>query len=135
MIGDNTCPAGIGEVVAEDCRYLNEFAEAASAMSVLNEASRELVCTGCGTTDGGDCVGEIKIFNGQGKECLQNGWDTTFSNCYNNSEGSFLAPPHSNKWAGLNDVKMYGSELGFRYLWIFQTGFLAMPVMIHAIDR
>ena len=87
---DNTCPAGPGEVIAEDCRCLNEFAEAASAMSVLNEASRDLVCTGGGSTDTGDCVGEIKIFNGQGKECLQNGWDTTFFNCCNDSVGDFL---------------------------------------------
>ena len=68
MIGDNTCPAGPGEVVPE----------AASAMSVLNEASRDLIYTGGGSTDTGDCVGEIKIFSGQGKECLQHGWDTTF---------------------------------------------------------
>lgn len=86
----NVCPAGPGEVVAEDCRCLNEFSEAATAMSVLDEASRDLVCTGGGSTDSGDCVGEIKIFNGQGKECLQNGWDTTFFNCCNDSVGDFL---------------------------------------------
>ena len=56
MIGDNTCPAGSGEVVAEDCRCLNEFTEAASAMSVLDEGSRDLVGTGSGTTDGQDTV-------------------------------------------------------------------------------
>ncbi len=86
----NTCPAGPGEVVVEDCRCINGFAEAATAMSVLDEAGRDLVCTGGGGTSIGDCVGQIRIFNGQGKECLQNGWDTTFFNCCNDSEGSFL---------------------------------------------
>ncbi len=89
-VNNNTCPAGPGEVIAEDCQCLNEFAEAASAMMVLDEASHDMVCSGGGTTGGGDCVGEIKIFNGHGNECLQNGWDTTFFNCCNDSVGNFL---------------------------------------------
>lgn len=87
---DNVCPAGPGEVIVDDCRCLNEFAEAASAMMVLDEAGRDMTCTEGGTTSTGDCLGEIKIFNGQRKECLENGWSTSFFNCCNDSIGSFL---------------------------------------------
>lgn len=87
---DNTCPAGPGEEVVKDCRCLNEFAEAASTMMVLDEAGRDLKCADGGTGATGDCLGEIKIFNGKGNECLQNGWDTTFFNCCNDSVGDFL---------------------------------------------
>jgi hypothetical protein len=87
---DNSCPAGPGEEIVEDCQCLDEFAEAASVMMVLDEASRDMMCLDGGTTATGDCVGEIKIFNGKGNECLQNGWDTTFFNCCNDSVGSWL---------------------------------------------
>ncbi len=40
--------------------------------------------------DTGECSGVFKIFNGKGKECLQNGWDTMFFNCCNDSADSFL---------------------------------------------
>jgi hypothetical protein len=73
-----------------NCQCLDELAEAASVMMVLDEAGRDMVCLDGGITATGDCVGEIKIFNGKGSECLQNGWDTTFFNCCNDSVGSWL---------------------------------------------
>lgn len=87
---DENCPAGPGEVIVDDCQCLNEFAEAASAMMVLDEAARDMTCTQGGTPETGDCQGEIKIFVGQGKECLENGWDTSFFDCCDDSEGNFL---------------------------------------------
>ncbi|EKD40852.1 MAG: hypothetical protein ACD_74C00152G0011 [uncultured bacterium] len=38
----------------------------------------------------GECSGVFKIFNGNGKECLPAGWNTSFFNCCDDSQGSFL---------------------------------------------
>jgi hypothetical protein len=43
--GDGTCPAGPGETVVKDCQCIDEFAEAASIMSVLNEAGKDMICS------------------------------------------------------------------------------------------
>ncbi|OGQ97127.1 MAG: hypothetical protein A2521_10725 [Deltaproteobacteria bacterium RIFOXYD12_FULL_57_12] len=43
--GNNTCPAGPGETVVKGCQCLDEFAEAASIMSVLNEAGKDMICS------------------------------------------------------------------------------------------
>jgi hypothetical protein len=86
----NNCPAGPGEVIVDDCRCLDEFAEAAAAMTVLDEAGRDMSCIDGGTTSTGDCLGEIRIFAGSRSECLENGWSTSFFNCCNDSASSFL---------------------------------------------
>jgi hypothetical protein len=87
---DNTCPVGAGEEIVKECQCLDEFAEAASIMMVLDEAGRDMECSDLGVTSLGDCMGDIKIFNGRRNECLQNGWSTTFFDCCNDSIGSFL---------------------------------------------
>ncbi|MFZ5759833.1 MAG: conjugal transfer protein TraN [Thermodesulfobacteriota bacterium] len=87
---DNNCPKGPGEVIVDDCRCLDEFAEAAAAMTVLDEAGRDMTCIDGGTTASGDCLGEIRIFDGRRSECLENGWSTSFFNCCDDSAGSFL---------------------------------------------
>ncbi|MBU0908506.1 MAG: conjugal transfer protein TraN, partial [Proteobacteria bacterium] len=87
---DNNCPKGPGEVIVDDCRCINEFAEAASAMTVLDEAGRDMTCIDGGTTASGDCLGEIRIFDGRRSECLEKGWSTSFFNCCDDSAGSFL---------------------------------------------
>ncbi|MDA8164666.1 MAG: conjugal transfer protein TraN [Desulfobacteraceae bacterium] len=38
----------------------------------------------------GECSGLIKIFNGRGEECLENGVETTFFDCCSADQGSFL---------------------------------------------
>jgi len=86
--GDNSCPAGPDEEIVKDCQCINEFAEAASIMMVLDAAGDDMTCIDGGTTSTGDCLGEIEIFKGKGSECLQNGLDTSFFNCCNDSEGS-----------------------------------------------
>ena len=69
---------------------MDEFAEAGSIMMVLDEAGRDMVCSEGGTIETGNCAGEINLFKGKGSECLQNGWDTTFFNCCNDTVDSFL---------------------------------------------
>jgi len=87
---DNTCPTGPGEEIVKDCQCLNEFAEAASIMMVLDEAGHDMTCIDGGTTATDDCLGDIEIFTGKGSECLQNGLDTSFFNCCNDSKSSTL---------------------------------------------
>jgi hypothetical protein len=40
-----TCPLEAGEILVKDCQCLNEFGEAATMMSVLDAAGKELICT------------------------------------------------------------------------------------------
>jgi len=42
---DAGCPVESGEEIIKDCQCLNEFAEAASIMTVLDTASRDLICS------------------------------------------------------------------------------------------
>jgi hypothetical protein len=42
---DDTCPAGPGEEIIESCRCLNEFTGAASLMSTLDSAGKDLICS------------------------------------------------------------------------------------------
>ncbi len=42
---DGICPAGEGEEIVRDCNCLNDFAEAASVLSVLNAAGKDMICT------------------------------------------------------------------------------------------
>lgn len=39
------CPVGPGEVILTDCQCLNAFADAAAAMTALNEAGKDLICS------------------------------------------------------------------------------------------
>ena len=87
---DNTCPIGVDEEIVKECQCLDEFAEAASIMMALDEAGRDMECSDGSVTSLGDCMGDIKIFNGRRNECLQNGWSTSFFDCCNDSVGSFL---------------------------------------------
>ena len=87
---DNTCPTGSGEDIIKDCQCLDEFAEAASLMMVLDETDRDMECSDGDVTSLDDCMGDIKIFKGLRSECLQNGWSTSFFNCCNDSVGSFI---------------------------------------------
>jgi len=87
---DNPCPAGPDEEIVKDCQCLNEFAEAASIMMVLDAARHDMTCINGDTTATGDCLGDIEIFRGKGSECLQNGLNTSFFNCCNDSKGSIL---------------------------------------------
>ena len=41
-----TCPLGDGETLVKNCQCLNDFAEAATMMSVLNAAGEDLICAG-----------------------------------------------------------------------------------------
>ena len=42
---NGTCPAGDGEEVVTACGCLNDFPEATSVLSVLDAASKDLICT------------------------------------------------------------------------------------------
>ena len=42
---NGVCPAGDGEEVVNACGCLNDFSEAASVLSVLNAAGKDLICT------------------------------------------------------------------------------------------
>ncbi len=42
---DGVCPAGEGEEIVNGCACLNGFSEAASVLSVLNAAGKDLICT------------------------------------------------------------------------------------------
>jgi len=39
------CPAGAGETIKVDCQCINDFAEAASIMSALDSASKDMICS------------------------------------------------------------------------------------------
>ncbi len=86
---NNTCPLVAGEEMVKDCQCINDFAEAASIMESLKEASKDIICSEQ-IDDQGNCLGQIYIFNGKSGECRTPGVNTTFFNCCSNNEGSFL---------------------------------------------
>ena len=43
--GGVSCPTEPGEAIIKSCQCLNEFVDAASAMSALNEAAKDIICT------------------------------------------------------------------------------------------
>lgn len=42
---DGNCPAGPDEEILKDCQCLNDFAEAASVMQMLRQASQDVICS------------------------------------------------------------------------------------------
>lgn len=44
-VGGTTCPIESGETILKACQCLNEFADAASALTALQEAARDMICT------------------------------------------------------------------------------------------
>lgn len=87
------CPidAASGEQIVTDCRVINEFAEAATIMNVLESAGKDMVCSnGQVDPNSGQCLGQIHIFNGRGGTCKEPGVDTNFFQCCTTDPGSFL---------------------------------------------
>ena len=95
----NTCPSvwdcplggqyGCGDMGAGTPRC-SPFACANPATS-LDEAADTSTFTNDGTVNAaGGCTGTWLIFNGKGMECLPPGWKTSFFNCCDTDEGSFL---------------------------------------------
>ncbi|MFB3925185.1 MAG: hypothetical protein ACE14T_03945 [Syntrophales bacterium] len=42
---NGVCPAGPGEEILKDCQCMNDFAEAATVMSVVDDAGKDIICT------------------------------------------------------------------------------------------
>jgi len=95
--GDYNCPLGDYTCADIDGSGVNKCSSFQCVdMSVPSNVAQSTADTSTYQNDGvidqstGECSGMFIIFNGRGKECLQNGWDTTFFNCCNTDEGSFL---------------------------------------------
>jgi len=86
---NGVCPvdAASGEQVVIDCQKINEFAEAATIMNVLEGANQDMTCA---NGNSGQCLGQIHIFNGAGGSCKEPGVDTSFFQCCTTDPGSFL---------------------------------------------
>jgi hypothetical protein len=90
---NNNCPidAAAGEQVVTNCQVINEFAEAATIMNVLEGANQDMTCSnGQVDPNSGQCLGQIYIFNGSGGSCKEPGVDTSFFQCCTIDPGSFL---------------------------------------------
>jgi len=90
---NGVCPidAASGEQIVINCQKINEFAEAATIMNVLENANQDMTCAN-GNVDqnSGQCLGQIYFFNGAGGSCKEPGVDTSFFQCCTTDPGSFL---------------------------------------------
>ncbi len=87
------CPvdAASGEQIVINCQKINEFAEAATIMNVLENANQDMTCSnGNVDTNSGQCLGQIFFFNGASGSCKEPGVDTSFFQCCTTDPGSFL---------------------------------------------
>jgi len=87
------CPidAASGEQIVINCQKINEFAEAATIMNVLENANQEMTCAnGNVDSNSGQCLGQIYFFNGKNGSCKEPGVDTSFFQCCTTDPGSFL---------------------------------------------
>jgi len=87
------CPvdAASGEQVVINCQKINEFAEAATIMNVLENANKDMTCSnGNVDANSGQCLGQIYFFSGASGSCKEPGTDTSFFQCCTTDSGSFL---------------------------------------------
>lgn len=73
---DNVCPIDSGDTILEDCQCIDDFAEAASIMTALNEVGEDITCMGTIDPATGACSGEFYLFNAQSSQCRAAGWQT-----------------------------------------------------------
>ncbi len=108
--GTPTCPLVSGETLVRDCQCQNDFAEAAAMMEVLKSAGEGMICDGTTDPSSGQCIGQIRIFDGKAASCRPAGSNTGWFNCCSNGSSSlldFLKNCKSNERA-LNDARDNG---------------------------
>lgn len=88
--GTPSCPLDPGETLIANCQCQDDFAEAASMMEVLKSAGEEMICEGTTDPNTGQCIGQIRIFNGNGASCRPPGSDTGLFNCCSNGSSSIV---------------------------------------------
>ena len=96
---NSICPVSDDEQIVKDCGCLDDFAEAASIMQVLNNAAKDAECGEY--DDQGNCLNLTHIFNGKDQRCRSDGITIGDDNCCKDDE----------IWFGLGECKEQEKDL------------------------
>jgi hypothetical protein len=83
------CPAPASETILVNCKCIDDFAEAATALKVIEELAQDADCDGDWKKNG-SCAGKVTFFKGEKSTCHKVGKKSLVNCCTKDSGGNII---------------------------------------------